>query len=221
MFKFLFPQTAFYILSQTACNRTKPVCDYRAHCGNVKDFFHYLYNFFCSTWLMFVFLRPGWSHRKLFHFPSLHKAQRLCRQEGWQSGGTGGRARCPIDTPGTHRRAAWASSPLPRKMHWQNVHSRDGNVITAQVSKLLMGLRNVCWCTGNDVWQFDLARGLFCMPNTAPCSVLSFWFTLQCFNVKASGDMGSYCRDVCSTGWKKIKKRTFLLSFFNFEIEMF
>lgn len=90
--------------------------------------------------------------------------------------------------------------PLPQKMHRQNVHSRDGNVITAQVSKLLMGLRNVYWCTGNDVWQFDLAKGLFCMPNAAPCSVLSFWFTLQCFNVKASADMGSYFRDVCRTG---------------------
>lgn len=148
---------------------------------------------------MFVFLRPGWSHWKLFHLSSHHKVQRLCRQEG-QSVSRGGRALCPIDSPGTHRQAAWASSPLPQKMHRQNVHSRDGNVITAQVSKLLMGLRNVYWCTGNDVWQFDLAKGLFCMPNAAPCSVLSFWFTLQCFNVKASADMGSYCRDVCRTG---------------------
>lgn len=57
------------------------------------------------------------------------------------------------------------------------------------------------------MWQFDLARGLFCMPNTTLFSVLSFWLTLQCFNVKASANMGSYCRDVCSTYFKKKKKK--------------
>lgn len=60
---------------------------------------------------------------------------------------------------------------------------RDGNVITAQVSNLLMGLSYVYGCSGKDVWWFDLARELFCMPSTACFSVLSFWFTLQCFNV--------------------------------------
>lgn len=49
MLKFLLSQIVFYIPSQIACNRTKPVCDYRVHCGNVKDFFHYLYFFFLFT----------------------------------------------------------------------------------------------------------------------------------------------------------------------------
>lgn len=160
---------------------------------------------------MFVFLRPGWSHWKLFHLSSQDKVQSPCTREGGVAISQQRRVLSPIDPAGTHRQAAWASppSPSPQQMYLQNVHSRDGNVITAQVSKLLMGLSYVYWCTGNDVWQFDLARGLFGMPNTALCSVLSFWFTLQCFNVKASADMGSYCRDVC-TGLNK-QKRTFFL----------
>lgn len=199
VFKFSLSQTAFYILSQTACNRTKPVCDYRAHCGNVKDFFHYLYNFFVQFgWCLF-----SWDLADLTGncsiYPATTKFRDCAGRRGNQSAEEGelcAQSIAPARTDKQHER----HPPLPQKMHRQNVHSRDGNVITAQVSKLLMGLRNIYWCTGNDVWQFDLAKGLFCMPNAAPCSVLSFWFTLQCFNVKASADMGSYCRDVCRTG---------------------
>lgn len=113
------------------------------------------------------------------------------------------RVLCPIDTLGpvqhapTSRINVISPSPIPIKRTCKMSHtaySRDGNVITAQVSKLLMGLSYIYWCSGRDVWQFDLARGLFCMPNTwksakhIPCVVFLVRFTmLQCQSFSKHG----------------------------------